>query len=444
MSDRETQKPYRFSTILDELSVRQLLTYFLSVGGAMLAGFLMIVLLVRILPAEVYGELVLLKALTLVVVSLASLGLSQAAVRWVGAESEDLVLGTILSGVLFASFPASLLLIFSIIGLDEKLNLNITPLLGAVIFLLVLTYMLNNELVNWQRAKAQAKQHALISTVRAVQQMFAVVFGVLITSDVSGYVYGLAVGELLLLSWLLIRQRFKLAFQAKLLAEMLRYGWPFTLVISSGFILNYCDRYMLSFMLNDNSIVAYYDASALVVVSIMALMVRPFNLFLFPAYTKCYEKNGQDATVSLINRVQRVFFFVGLVLATLLVVSSELILSLIYPVDYRVAGPIFAPLAFNALLNGAFMIATAGLYISKKTLKVGTAALVAVTGNVFLNWVLIPAYGMNGAAYATMFSSFLQLIVGYYYSRSFLPINSPLLLAVGVALWLGLVNWFVS
>jgi len=222
---------------------------------------------------------------------------------------------------------------------------------------------------------------------------------------------------------------------------MLRYGWPHTFVIASGFMLNYADRYMLSFLTNNNSVVAYYDAASMVVVSALALLVRPFNLFLFPAYTKRYEEEGRDANVILVNRAQRLFLIAGLGVSTIVVVLREPMLQLLFPEDYSAASSIFAAVAYGTVLNGVFMATVAGLYLSQKTMMVGVAAIVAVLSNIFANWLLIPIYGIDGAALGTAISSLMQLLVGYYFSRSVLPVRLPIALLSGGALWLALLSW---
>lgn len=445
MAARALPELRRLGKVLEGVHARQFLAYAISVGGTMAAGLVLVLILVRLLPAEAYGGLVLTKALLLVVISLAGLGLSQAAVRWRGSkEGEDLVFGTVLAGASFAALPAAALLVGLMMLFADRLKLNIDlPLIGFT-FVLMLSYMLNNEFVNWRRAQHQARRHALVSTLRAILQMAAITAGVLLMNNVAGYVYGLATGELLLLGWLAYSYRGRIVFRAGLLGEMLRYGWPHTFVIASGFMLNYADRYMLSFLTNDNALVAYYDAACMVVVSALAVLVRPFNLYLFPAYTKRFEEEGRDSTIRLVNRAQRLFLIAGLGVATVVVALREPLLRLLFPAEYSTAASIFALVAYGTVLNGVFMATVAGLYISKRTAMVGVAAIVAVMANLAANWILIPMYGINGAAFGSAISSLVQLIVGYYYSRALLPVSLPLGLIIGGALWLGIVNWVTS
>ena len=434
--------PQRLGKLLDGIFVRQLLVYGLSVGGTMVVAFALVLILVRVLPAEAYGGLVLTKVLLLVVISLGGLGLSQAAVRWVGfRERPELVLGTILGGVALAALPAAAVLIGLMAAFAGRLTLSIEPLLVAATCSLVLSYMFNNELLNWSRALHQARRHAVLNTVRALEQLSFVTAGVLLAGNVAGFVYGLAVGELLFMGWLAIGHRGRLAFRFDLLRKMLRYSWPHTFVIASSFLLIYVDRYMLAFLTNDTSVVAHYDAAYILVSSALALVVRPFNLFLFPAYTKRYAEEGRDATVRMVEKAQHFFLIAGLGVATLVVLLREPMLGWLYPAGYQSAASIFAAVAYGTLLNGVFMATVAGLYISDRTLMVGVVVMVALTVNILANWLLIPLWGVDGAAISTALAGLVQVAVGHYYARKILPVKLPIIwLGIGAA-WLGLVQW---
>ena len=112
MAARALPELRRLGKALEGVHGRQFFAYAMSAGGTMAAGLVLVPILVRVLPAEAYGGLVLTKALMLVVISLAGLGLSQAAVRWGGSkERENLVLGTVLGGASFAALPAAALLV---------------------------------------------------------------------------------------------------------------------------------------------------------------------------------------------------------------------------------------------------------------------------------------------------------------------------------------------
>jgi O-antigen/teichoic acid export membrane protein len=429
-------------SLLDAGFVRQLVAYGMSVVGTMGAGLVLVLILVRLLPAEAYGGMVLTKVSLLVIVSLAGLGLSQAAVRWVGfKERPEVVLGTALTGVAMSAVPAAVILIGLVAVFDDYLKLTLNPPLVMTILVLVPSYLLNNELVNWPRALHQAKRHAVLNTTRGLEQLSFVTAGVWWTGSAAGFIYGLAAGETIFAVSLVVAHRGRLSFDSDLLKKMLGYGWPHTTVIASGFLLTYVDRYMLALLTNDTSVVAYYDAAYVLISSALALLVRPFNLFLFPAYTKRYAEEGKEATVDMVNKAQGFFLLTSLVAASFMVLLREPILEWLYPAGYTSGAPIFAAVAYGTLLNGVFMATVAGLYISQQTFMVGVCALIALLTNVACNWLLIPAFGIMGAAFSTALAACVQLVTGHLFSHRILPVKFPLGLLVGGALWLWLVNW---
>lgn len=427
---------------IQKMHVRQYATYTLSVGITMLSGFLLVLILVRAMPAEFYGGLVLTKPLLLVVISVAGLGLSQAAVHWVGIKAcKGLVLGTIVGGVSLSALPASASLLSLMLFFEDRLKTVVSVPLAIAVVVLVFVYLINNEFINWQRAQHKAGRHALLSAFRALLQLVGVVIGVLITINVDGYIYGLAVGELTLFFASKHNLRLRMHFSLDLLASMLKYGWPHSLIIASGFFLNYIDRYMISFVTDNEAIVAYYDAASMLVVSALALVVRPYNLFLFPAYTRSFREVGLDGTAAFVRRAQRIYLILGLTVSTIVIVWREQILSGLFPQDYAGAASIFAIVAYGSILNGMFMSTVAGLYISQKTIMIAVAATIAVSSNVLFNWYLIPLCGVTGAALSLVASNFIQLIVGYYYSHSVLPVKLPFVSLLAGGGWLCFVNW---
>jgi O-antigen/teichoic acid export membrane protein len=118
-------------------------------------------------------------------------------------------------------------------------------------------------------------------------------------------------------------------------------------------------------------------------------------------------------------------------------------MQLLFPAEYSSTSSVFAAVAYGTVLNGVFMATVAGLYISKRTLMIGIVSIAAVLANLVANWLLIPTYGVNGAALGTLISSFIQLIIGYYFSRKLLPVKLPIGLIVGGGVWLGFVSWIV-
>ena len=77
----------------------------------------------------------------------------------------------------------------------------------------------------------------------------------------------------------------------------------------------------------------------------------------------------------------------------------------------------------GVLLQGAYLLTSIGLNITKQTQYYPIATMVAAATNVGLNFVLIPKYGMVGAAWANGACYAVQAVLGYAFSQRFYPIS---------------------
>jgi O-antigen/teichoic acid export membrane protein len=78
--------------------------------------------------------------------------------------------------------------------------------------------------------------------------------------------------------------------------------------------------------------------------------------------------------------------------------------------------------AIGVFLQGVYLLTSIGLNITKQTQYYPAATMTAAATNVALNFVLIPGYGMVGAAWANGAAYAVQAGLGYAFSQRFYPI----------------------
>ncbi len=422
-------------------SFRQLIEYGASVAVTMGANLLLVLILARLLPPEVYAGFVLTKASLLVIASLASLGVSQAVVRHRGdSASQEPVLPTALLGVALLAIPGSLLLIFVYAVLGERTASAHGPATLAATAGAMLAYMLATEVINWMRANHRSRAHAIQSFLRAGLQLALIALAVDNLKSPIGYIFGLLLADVIFLAVVAVAWRGEWRRQARrpdlaLLGRMIRYGAPHATIISLGFLLNSADRFMLSYMVADQRLIAYYDVAYMIAASALALLVRPYNLFLFPAYTRRFHEQGAEASIELIEKSITRFLLGAFLITFLITIARVPILTLLFPAGYQQGASIFTPVSIGMLLSGVFMGAAGGLYLSDRTWMVGIASVFAFAINIGANYVLIPILGIDGAAYSTLLAYLVQLAFAHYYGRRYLKVRLPVgLLILGTIL----------
>ncbi len=78
--------------------------------------------------------------------------------------------------------------------------------------------------------------------------------------------------------------------------------------------------------------------------------------------------------------------------------------------------------AIGVFLQGVYLLTSIGLNITKRTQYYPVATITAAATNVILNFVLIPGYGIVGAAWANGAAYAVQAGLGYAFSQRFYPI----------------------
>ena len=78
--------------------------------------------------------------------------------------------------------------------------------------------------------------------------------------------------------------------------------------------------------------------------------------------------------------------------------------------------------AIGVFLQGVYLLTSIGLNITKRTQYYPLATVAAAGTNVGLNFLLIPRFGIVGAAWANGAAYFMQAVLGYLFSQRFYPI----------------------
>jgi O-antigen/teichoic acid export membrane protein len=130
---------------------------------------------------------------------------------------------------------------------------------------------------------------------------------------------------------------------------------------------------------------------------------------------RIYDIAKQDASGEMFSRLFEYYCFVLVIAALGLSICIKELLSLIATAGFQAAYKVVPVVALAYVFQGTNRFFLAGTYIAKKTMRLGPVGLASAGANIGLNLLLIPRYGMLGAAWATAFSflfmSVLSLVV---------------------------------
>ena len=202
------------------------------------------------------------------------------------------------------------------------------------------------------------------------------------------------------------REQLGLQFDRGLLREMNRFGVPLIPTALFLWVTNFSDRLFLV-RLADTTEVGLYSVGVRIA-SAMVLLLTAFRLA-WPAFAYSIDDDREA-------RQTYAYVLTYLVALTTWVATGLALLSP-WIVDW-IAAPAFAessrvvgPLAFAAVAFGAYIVVAIGVGRAKRTQFNWVVTGVAAAVNIGLNLLLIPPYGMMGAAIATI-AAYSTMFVG--------------------------------
>ena len=234
--------------------------------------------------------------------------------------------------------------------------------------------------------------------------------------DFSTIVYSTIIGQLIGDIFLFIKHRrlfiFKLDFfDIRLIKKMIVFGVPLVLAASVNSLLNSNGRLFL----RGNS--TYYDLgiydAALKVANMLQIVQTAFTSFWVPT---AYRWNKEQKSLKHFSFIGDFLLLVMTILFFLLLLCKNLIVLLL-SVKYVETQYIIGLLALAPILYTISETTTLGIPFSGKSYYNIFVSIISVVPNIILNYILVPNYGVRGAAISAAVAYILFCISRTFFSR---------------------------
>ncbi|MHB1243876.1 MAG: lipopolysaccharide biosynthesis protein [Gaiellaceae bacterium] len=393
-----------------------------GVVSRILAVFLL-PLYTRFLDREDIGAVGLVVALSAVLVTILRLGISSAFFRFY-FESKDPAQRRLVVRTSFwftmASATAGLAAGVALAEpIADLLGIGDADLVRAG-FVGIWAQMNYEQLTALFRAEERSTAFVLASLANVAVTIGATVLLVVVWEQGAlGVIVGNFTGTLAVYLALLAvhREQLGLQFSRPLLREMNRFGIPLVPAALALIAVNFSDRFFLVHLAGLDE-VGLYEIGVRIA-SAMVLLLTAFRMA-WPAFAYSIEDDGE---------ARRTYAYV---LTYLVVVASWLALALgllapwlvrlLTQPEFYAGERVVAPLAFGGMAYAAYIVMAIGVGRAKRTqfnwLITGLAAVV----NVALNLLLIPPYGMMGAAVATVAAYGVMFVAMTWYAQRVFPV----------------------
>lgn len=309
------------------------------------------------------------------------------------------------------------------------------PLAAAMIWVNVLV----TGIRTWYRLQGNARWFAAITLGQAVFSLVATVALLVLDQTIYEFVVYLLVGDLVLgalLAVAIVRDYGITRPDFSLLPKLLRFGLP---LVPAGFAvwgLNWMDRIFLVEYTDLADVGRYSLAYSLGYLAIQ-LIANPIWTMYPTAAAEHWNREEPESVQHLFERTAGAMLLLIAPIVAGTAVLGPLVLALLAPPSFSSAAPVISLVvaAYLFLMLSAYYETAMGLAFRQWLSTVAVA--LAFTVNLALNVLLIPPYGILGAAIATMVGFLVQLafsvtvITRMKVLRT--PISGPVRIAVAAA-----------
>ncbi|KKG31710.1 flippase [Methanosarcina mazei] len=374
-------------------------------------------------PAD-YGIIDILNIVVILLSTTISLEISQAVGRFTVDKKDNHEKAAYFSTALFFVFITyTLFVIIAVLNSGYLSQLILDSNEKSKIVTVAFLSMWSNGLFNFIKGQlrwlSRSVKYSIVSFSYSLISILVTIFLVLVMKiGVIGIFYGLFIGGFTcsLLSFYYVKDLFIFVFNREKLVEMLEFSTPLVPSSISVFLFVYIDRIMIKQMMTFNEIGLY--GVGYKIASIMSLLIGGTQMALTPMIYNHYKEKNTPLELARIFHYFILFAFT--IILGMSLFTKEILVMFTAPSYYEVA-EVIPFLVVSIFFSGIYVFAP-GLWIMKKTkfialINMGTAVL-----NIILNYLLIPIWGIKGAAIATLIGSFIAFYINQVLSQRYYPI----------------------
>ena len=397
---------------------------FISLVTASFSHLLLRIVLGRELGPSGLGLYTLVFTIYMFGMQFAAFGIGAALTKYIAQYHDDLpkikeyvtsgVLGSMVSGTVFGIL---LYLLSGIISIQFFHNPEMTDLLKitALCFPFIAMQKVVIGALNGMR---KMKLYAIVNIVQNVSVMVvSIILVMLFDMGVRGAVIGYVVPTILIgvLSLTLIKGNFSInmGILRTAIREISWFGFYVVLANSIGIINTQIDSLMIGHFMSETD-VGYY-AVAVLFMQAITLLPQAVQRVTNPSIARYYGKKDYGNIRHLIKGTMFKISVITILIVSFLVVFGKVLIEIIFTTEFL---PAYIPLLILLIgyaIYAAFISVGTCLSSIGKIKIVFRISLVCAILNTLLNIILIPRFGLVGAASATSISLVFTTLINTYF-----------------------------
>lgn len=294
---------------------------------------------------------------------------------------------------------------------DSYTQLIITVFIASFIqanFVLPLTLM---------KLQSKSGLYSIVNIIKlTITLIFTIYFVVILKKGIIGIYWGQVIGGVVSFLFTLryIFKNITLSFNKKVAVEIFNYSFPLMFTSTVATLLSAFDRFSLNYLSTLEN-VGIYSLGFKIANTIKVFVTSSVIMALNPIRLK---KINDPNNGRFYSKVLTYFSFGLMIVALFFSMFSYEIIDIFATSNFYLPAskivPIIALGLFFSMMKNNVNI---GLIIEKKTKILGALVVVTALVNLGLNILMIPLWGIIGAAIATLLSQVLYFALVYYFAQ---------------------------
>jgi O-antigen/teichoic acid export membrane protein len=397
--------------------------YFLSRILPALASLALIVIAIRFLGPQEYGQFALVYAAVMIVNTLSFGWIRQSIQRFFCSDRENLhLLVNRFFYLTFFSIAAGILLLSAVLLL--VFSLEIWEILVVVTFFGLYTLFLFH--ISVHRAREQNRTAAWIESAYHLFTLglfCGIIFGygfqdyriIFVSMALSLMVTEIA--RLILISR--IREKVEilhLFWDKRFTSKVIEYGRPMTLWLVLSYTLSVADRFILKFYHGYYTAGVYSAINDLLLVFV-TLICMPILLAYHPKVIELWNSNHRKEAVTMIREALSFEILAGLIIFIAVMVVRENLYSNFLGIRDKEIHAVTVILILNAFLWQVILLLQKPMEIFARKKFKNIAVLITLAINIAGNLIFVPRFGYFASAFSALVSYAIYIVLLFFLYR---------------------------
>jgi len=279
------------------------------------------------------------------------------------------------------------------------------------------------------RSRMNPKSYGILNLSKSLMSIGVKVSLILGGMGAEAPLIGMIIAMSLVIGYAGVRERHSIQrseYDGLLLKEIFGYAAPLTVVAGLTFVISTSDRFLLAYLGSSADVGIYAAAYDLALFGVGTILMV-INVAAYPAVVRALDTEGPAAAREQLATNLTTLFLLGLPTMTGLIMCAKNVAHLILGPEFAATGVhIIQLIAVAGLLSGLkSYYADLSFHLAKDTRVHMVIVAIAALTNVALNIVWISAYGIIGAAFATVASYFIGLSLSVLLGRRSFALPGP-------------------